>query len=529
MRAVTSVPASVVRLVADPLSNNLFFLRTNGDIHRVDVDAGTSSIAFQSSDHGLASGPTHGLAAGPDGALYVVGNVVNGPELSLRVVRGTPGTPYTWTTIAESQPYPLSGTAFDHLFNGVVVDESGQYLYVNSGSRTDHGEIQNRSGSINDLREVPISSAILRIPLDEPGVVYLYNDDDSLAAGGYLFADGVRNSFDLAFDGRGNLIATENSGDRDDEDEINWIREGAHFGFPWRMGGNDTPMQFAGYVPASDLLLNPTATAAQGGFFYDDPAYPPPPSGVTFADPIANVGPDANVLRDAATGATFDADVSGQHAYSLTPHRSPLGLVFDTAAVLDGRYNGNGFVVSWTNAGSNLLDPFNDPGEDLLLLTPFYPESEFGGPDSMQVEQIATGFSNPIDAVLRDTSLYVVDMVFGGTGTLWELSFPRMSSTTDGYDEPTHDLPLLSIAAVYPNPTSGRITIRVESSAPAVVDLTVFDVLGRTVSTVSQWSVARGQSERTVTLNQVQSGLVFVQVRSGSEFRSVPVVIVPGP
>lgn len=525
VRAVTSVPASVVRLVADPLTNDLFYLRTGGDIYRVDVTTGSSSQAFQSSDHGLASGPVHGMAAGPDGALYVVGNVVSGPNLSLRVVRGTPGTPYTWTTIAESEAYPLSGTAFDHLFNGIVVDEAGEYLYINAGSRTDHGEIQNRSGSIADLREVPISSAILRIPLGEAGVVQLYNNEDSLAAGGYLFADGVRNSFDLAFDGRGYIFATENSGDRDDEDEINWIREGAHFGFPWRMGGNDTPMQFAGYDPASDLLLNPTATAAQGGFFYDDPAYPSPPPGVTFADPIANVGPDANVLRDAATGATFDADATGEQVYSLTPHRSPLGLVFDTAAVLDGRYNGNGFVLSWTDGGSNLLGPFNDPGEDLLLLQPFYPSSGNAGPDSMRVEQIATGFSHPIDAVLRDTSLYVVDMVFGGTGTLWELRFPRKADPTNRDRDNLQDRSTLHTAQLYPNPSSREITIELVSESPLPVEVTVFDALGRQVVSRLSWNPEFGTARRTLDLGAKATGIVFVQLSRGAEMHTFPILV----
>ena len=51
------------------------------------------------------------------------------------------------------------------------------------------------------------------------------------------------------------------SGDRDDSEELNWLREGHHYGFPWRMGLNETPQQFADYDPAEDLLLNPASYA----------------------------------------------------------------------------------------------------------------------------------------------------------------------------------------------------------------------------------------------------------------------------
>ena len=88
-----------------------------------------------------------------------------------------------------------------------------------------------------------------------------------------LYAEGVRNSFDLAFAGNGDLFATENSADRDNPEELNWIREGHHFGFPWRMGNLDNPQQFPAYDPSADLLLPSSFNAVRNGFYRNDPDY----------------------------------------------------------------------------------------------------------------------------------------------------------------------------------------------------------------------------------------------------------------
>ncbi|GAB5409195.1 MAG: hypothetical protein BalsKO_15600 [Balneolaceae bacterium] len=37
------------------------------------------------------------------------------------------------------------------------------------------------------------------------------------------------------------FFGTENAGDRDDSEELNWLQQGKHYGFPWVIGGNETP------------------------------------------------------------------------------------------------------------------------------------------------------------------------------------------------------------------------------------------------------------------------------------------------
>ena len=53
-----------------------------------------------------------------------------------------------------------------------------------------------------------------------------------------LNCEGIRNAFALAYAGNGDLFGAVNSDDRDDPEELNWLQEGHHDGFPWRIGGN---------------------------------------------------------------------------------------------------------------------------------------------------------------------------------------------------------------------------------------------------------------------------------------------------
>ena len=78
-------------------------------------------------------------------------------------------------------------------------------------------------------------------------------------------------------------------------DELNWLRSGLHFGFPWRIGGADNPQQFPNYNPQNDKLLNPMFIGVFNGYYQNDPSFPPPPT--NFFEPIINLGPDADKFR----------------------------------------------------------------------------------------------------------------------------------------------------------------------------------------------------------------------------------------
>jgi len=247
----------------------------------------------------------------------------------------------------------------------------------------------------------------------------LSNDLAVLRAGGFVFAEGTRNAFDLAFAPNGELFATDNGPDRDMSDELNWIRPGLHYGFPWRMGGADNPQQFPNYDPTNDLLLDSRFVAVSGGAYHNDPSFPPSPT--NFIEPVINLGPDADSFRDPVDGSVKDASNLGQTLSTFTAHRSPLGLVFDKVAAMALPFRQHGFVLGWTQGDptdDSVAGPFMDPGRDMLDLD----LSLVGTNYQARVTRIVGGFSNPIDAEILANKIYVIE--YSGNQGIWEIAFP---------------------------------------------------------------------------------------------------------
>jgi glucose/arabinose dehydrogenase len=175
--------------------------------------------------------------------MYVVGNEDRpGSTTRATVVKGVLSSTgaRTWSILAQTVDYPKSLTAFDHRWNGVVASPAGDFIYVNAGARTDHGEVQSAGGLFPGLRDTGLTAAIFRLPANGSGIV-LQNDRAALKTAGFVFAEGTRNAFDLAFAPDGQLFATDNGPDRDMSDELNWIQAGHNYGFPWRMGADNNP------------------------------------------------------------------------------------------------------------------------------------------------------------------------------------------------------------------------------------------------------------------------------------------------
>lgn len=516
--SATASQVNAVRIDYDPLSEQLWLAGLGGDLFSVSPDPSDHrlTIRYRRDDHGVPA-PLMGMDIAPDGTIFLVGNDAGSqPGYNIGIIRrGVPDGQgsHDWQTVATTVPYPRSATPFDHNMNAIVLSPNGQWLYVNSGSRTDHGELQENNGQFPGVREVPLTSAILRIPADATNLT-LEDDLDWLTQQGYLFADGTRNSFSLAFDADGRLFGTENSGDRDDEEEINLLEEGRHYGFPWRMGLTDTPMQFGNYDPSADLLLNPSSYAVQNGHFYNDPSYPAPPSGITFADPVRNLGPHANLYRDPGSGAIVDADNTGRELATLTSHRSPLGLVFDVNHELPEPLRGDALVLSWTGAESDLMAPYAGEGEDLLHLT----LSDGANGPVATVEQIAVGFTNPIDAVLVDGFLYVLE--YGSSADVLQIGFGEGTSTEDVV------IPASLQVDVWPNPAAGPRTVRISASQSGRVLARLFAVDGREVMTIADQVVASGDVITVVVAPaRLPAGVYFLRVTAGSS-RDVQAIFV---
>ena len=466
----------------DPTTDIRYALKTNGDITLV-----PSGTVYTAADHGF-SRPS-ALFIDADGTFYILKRIdLSGYNIAT-ITKGEvdpSSSERTWFTLAETAPYERCDCIFNHEVNGLVVSPDNRSLFINSGSRTDHGEVQDGNRAFPDLRETALTSVVLRVPTDARDLV-LPNNRDALRAQGFLFAEGLRNSYDLAFAPNGDLFAAENGPDRDMAEELNWLREGHHYGFPWRMGLEDTPQQFPDYDPASDFLLPARFTAVREGYYHNDPTYPPPPR--DFTDPVINLGPDADAYRDPADGQIKDASEEGVRFATFTAHRSPLGLVFDTDNALDEPFQGDGFVLSWTEGdpdGDDIAGPFNDPSEDLLHLD----LAKVGDNYEARVSRIVGGFSNPIDAEIIGNRIYVIE--WGGGRGLWEIVLPQATTET-AVAEAEGVVPAeFALAQNFPNPFNASTTIAFQLGLPSQVELAIYSISGQRVRTLISGSLPAG-------------------------------------
>src|SRR5439155_9070241 len=165
--------------------------------------------------------------------------------------------------------------------------------------------------------------------------------------------------------------------------------------------------------------------AVQGGYYHNDPTFPPPPT--NFAEPVINLGPAADSFRDPADGTIKDASSLGQTLSTFTAHRSPLGLVFDTLGAMAPPFQNHGFMLSWTPGdpnGTGVAGPFKDASQDMLDLD----LTKVGGTNyQMTATRIIGGFSNPIDSDIIGNRIYAIE--YGGNQGIWEITFPSVSPT----------------------------------------------------------------------------------------------------
>ncbi len=410
IRKVAGVPLNSIRVVYDATTSSLLLLTMGDGLQRINPSDGTSSVVASGAEMLGAAVPS-GLAVAKDGTVFVVGNENDGPNTKATVRRGRPsGSSYTWDTVMSTVPYPRSDTPFDHVMNGIVVSPDQKWIYVSSGSRTDHGEVEDQNGTFPDTREVALTARMYRFAIDSSNVV-LQNDEAAVAP--YVYARGFRNAYDPAFAPNGELFVGDNGPDADYPDELNWVVAGGHYGFPWRFGNQDNPQQFATYDPSSDKRLQPDFTAVQIGAYHNDPTYPAAPAAMR--DPILNTGPAAVNYRS-DDGQAHDAAQEGTTLASFTPHRSPLGLVFageQFPASWQQKSTLNGFILSWGAAGGSLPDR----GQDMLALS----LQKSGDNYTMSARQVVRDLHNPIDATIVGDTIYVLE--FGQNVSIWELRF----------------------------------------------------------------------------------------------------------
>lgn len=436
---ILTVQNGSIRVIKDPVSGHLFYCTTDGRIYEVHQPSGSAaydSLVYTSSNHHVTY--VQGFIV-HDSTFYVSGNDSSSTPLTFGIIeRGVLQSNGTrvWSTVMQTDFYKTADY-FDHLFSGIVVSPAGDSIVICSGARGDHGEIETRYGLYPGVRNEPITSNLYIVPTHDTAVVILHNNTAWNDTTINLYARGIRNTFDMAYDGQGRLFGVENSGDRDHNEEMNWLRKGHHYGFPWRMGDSENPQQYPSFNPATDLLIPHYSRTWRIGAWSNDPTFPPAPSGVVFSNPIQNFGPDADKYRDSLTGNIFDASDSGISIGTFTGHRSPLGLVFDNDSVMHPLYRGDAFMLSWTKGLDTCgctsvpdtgIGPYVDPSQDLIHLDLAYDSllDNF----TLNATRIVADFAHPVDDDIDSNKIYVIENGYGGTSGLFEVVMPFIPPCT---------------------------------------------------------------------------------------------------
>lgn len=407
---------NAVRIVYDEKNNNFYVNNLLGDIYKIKISENLISVYefINHKKHNLSR--VQGMLF-YNNFLYLSGNkfdetgfLSKGEIIKFKIDSNQVSD--NFQKVLTTENYVSSNVLYDHNFTSLALNKTKESLLIASGSRTDHGEVKDLDGKFEKLREQPLTGKIFIIPLNLENEIYLENNYEKLKNSGVIFSEGVRNEFSISMNTDGEIFGVENNGDRDDPEELNWLRNGFHYGFPWIMGDNYNPQQFNDYDPELDKLL--PDNLFKKSIFYNDLEFPKLPQGIEFTKPIINLGPDANWIRNPESGQFTRKDT----VYTFTSHRSPLGLNFDTKNLLGDEYTSKGFVLAYSKGGGtdgylNVVDS----GSDLCMID-LEKDSQLGY--KSHIYQIAKNFNSPVDAILVENNLYVLQ----NDGNVFMVTFP---------------------------------------------------------------------------------------------------------
>jgi glucose/arabinose dehydrogenase/mono/diheme cytochrome c family protein len=363
------------RFAGDGKTPRVFVLTQAGAVWKLDADSGALEKVFSPSDYiEVQRGGIQalGLCLGPDQRLWITTNqqIKRGAEYPLNevVIYRTPpmgeggkfGKPAAWLT----HQYPHGG-GFTHGVSNIAFGPDGM-LYVSSGSRTDGGE-KPPNHPDSPAGEVPTTACLWRLdPKSEHPEIE-------------VFARGLRNPYGFAWDDARRLFSVSNGPDANAPEEMDQIEQGKHYGFPYQF---------------SDWPVTP-------GKPY--PHTPVPPSGLTFALPVQNLGPAGGAHSQPI--ATFD------------PHSSPAGMIWcgdDFPAPLGG-----GFLMTrYGNLlGADRTGIAEDVGFDVLSV-----HLNQGAPPAWtaRVETVLAPLGRPLDVIRI------------GAGRVLILEYTRPTNFKDG-------------------------------------------------------------------------------------------------
>jgi hypothetical protein len=298
------------------------------------------------------------------------------------------------------------------------------------------------------------------------------------------------------------------------------------------------------------VALPITAWAGWEIAFFDDFNRPDGPLG----PPWVIAGPDTLQINSGRVICPFDTSY-GLVAYTDDESGPSIALELDFSFFGDTDGWFHGWIGGTTESGDTvaygaelergLFGLYYYPPESLIVERPFTYE-DYNVYSMRLAYDRSTGKAS---LTIRDTYGVAWDSV-GVTGPGSEFSMVYVGIENRSYDdakwldnttmwlEATSGLPegrspatpMLSLAAPFPNPSSGRTLISFDVRTSADVSITVSDILGREVMTWDRSNAAPGNHEvswdaTTYDGSLVSPGVYLCTLRAGTETRSRKMVI----
>ena len=266
--------------------DDLMYVATmTGTIHTVDL-MGNVETWF----HGL-NVPV-GLAFAPGTDHLYVSDRVSGEEARVSVFKDD-----QFQTLVTGFPCCYAGM---HAANGLAFGPD-ERLYIAVGARADHGEVLNTDEQ-DELHPW------------EASVVSIQPDGSDMQ----VYARGIRNAFDIAWDDSNRLFATNNGPDFGPPDTLYLVQQGGEHGYPWYECDNcfGPPPEGIDIVPPAHEFI--AHSAPTGITAYLDDAFPGYYnnlfavlwSAFEGAQKIVRFAPGATDSADFATGFAAPIDVT---------------------------------------------------------------------------------------------------------------------------------------------------------------------------------------------------------------------------
>lgn len=276
-----------------------------------------------------------GLAFQPDtGALFVTSRITETAGGALWRI-----DPTTRETSLIRGDLPCCRTVIDQQPEGLTFGTDG-FLYMGIGALTDRGE-PTEPERYRYATPEPFEASILRI--------------NPATGDAEIYAGGLRDPYDIAFDLNGRLYATDNGTAAGLGDRVLSITQGAHYGWPFyrSRGCEDCPPTDYSLPLQPDMLPLPSFTLPRGLTVYQGEAFPANYVGSLFVTFWNGTDGGQRVVRLEPTSLPTDPD----KLMVFTPEPFVTGLIrpVDVAVSPDGALVVADFIygqvwrVVWTN------------------------------------------------------------------------------------------------------------------------------------------------------------------------------------